>query len=233
MDDLTFKTDYSYTQTLKKGQWAWEFLRRNAAYQNDYQWFIAQWKALENDYGCSTDKDYQAWKQDPRSYKIIDISSDQDGNCAISDDKLLIECWMGNKWGFYQFPQSPQLNALEVDINWRPLPPEYKAPDNPSEVNKNQLIQTMDFDLSKSLKEQLEQVKRKIIIAQRRLRKQGSLTPFTIMGKRELWMCCLSWLDSQDKVDNEYQYSFDKMQIKIEAEYYLCHYLNILTLMEK
>jgi len=80
MDDLTFKTDSSYTQSLKKEQWAWEFLRRNSAYQNDYKWFIAQWKALENDYGCSTEKDYQAWKQDPRSYKIIDISSDQDGN---------------------------------------------------------------------------------------------------------------------------------------------------------
>lgn len=91
----------------------------------------------------------------------------------------------------------------------------------------------MDFDLSKSLKEQLELVKQKVIIAQRRLRKQGILTPYTIMGKRELWMCCLSFLDSQEKKNNECQYSFDKMQIKIEAEYYLCHYLNILTLMEK
>ncbi|MCU7801535.1 MAG: hypothetical protein KZQ70_15730 [gamma proteobacterium symbiont of Lucinoma myriamae] len=67
--------------------------------------------------------DYQAWKQDPRSYKIIDIDSEQDGNCAVSDDKLLIECWMGYKWGFFQFPQSPQLQATELPngTNWRPL----------------------------------------------------------------------------------------------------------------
>lgn len=100
MQDLTVEAEYSYTHDLNKKQWAWEFLRRNSAYQKDYLWFISQWKALEKDYGLSPDMDYQAWKQDPRSYKIIDISSEQDGNCAISDDKLLIECWMGNKWNF-------------------------------------------------------------------------------------------------------------------------------------
>lgn len=224
---------YSYTQDLNKRQWAWEFLRRNPAYQDDYRWFISQWKALEKDYGRSPDMDYQAWKQDPRSYKIIDISSEQDGNCAISDDKLLIECWMGNKWGFYQFPQSPQLNALAVDINWRPLTPEYKAPHNPAEMNKNELIQAIDFDLSKSLKEQLEQVKRQLIIAQRRLRKQGSLTPFTLAGKKELWTCCLRLLDDRLKHNTQDSCQFDREQISLEAEYYLCHYLNTLTLMEK
>ena len=126
-------SDYSYTQMLTKEQWAWEFLRRNSAYQSDYDWFINQWRALEKDYGRSPDMDYQAWKQDPRSYKIVDIASEQDGNCAISDDKLLIECWMGNKWGFFQFPKSPNLTALEIDTSWRPLPPDYKSPDNPAE----------------------------------------------------------------------------------------------------
>ncbi len=88
MPNWKTKTDYAYTQSLKKEQWAWEFLRRNPDYQSDYQWFIQQWHALEQDYGKIPDMDYQSWKQDPRAYKIIDITSEQDGNCAISDDKL-------------------------------------------------------------------------------------------------------------------------------------------------
>ncbi|WP_198264627.1 transcriptional regulator domain-containing protein [sulfur-oxidizing endosymbiont of Gigantopelta aegis] len=143
---------YAYTRDLKQQQWAWEFLRRNSDYQKDYQWFIQLWRSLEKDYGCAPDVDYQAWKQDPRSYKIIDINSDADGNCAISDDKLLIECWMGNKWGFYQFPVSPELNALEVDITWRPLPVDYHAPDNhscdkDSSLNKSKIHHDISFDL--------------------------------------------------------------------------------------
>ncbi len=227
--------DYSYTDTLKKEQWAWEFLRRNNSYQKDYQWFITQWRALEKDYGVSPEMDYQAWKQDPRSYKIIDISSEHDGNCAISDDKLLIECWMGNKWGFYQFPQSPQLNSMDVDITWRPLPPDYKVHDNPAKNNKNELIQSVDFDLTKSLKEQVEQVKHKVIIAQRRLRKQGLLVPFTLYGKKAQWKSCLIYLDSvKNNIQNvNRKEEYNNAQINKEAHYYLNNYLNILTLLEK
>jgi hypothetical protein len=31
---------YSYTETLDARQWAWEFMRRNTDYQQDYAWFI-------------------------------------------------------------------------------------------------------------------------------------------------------------------------------------------------
>lgn len=226
------RPDYSYTHSLNKEQWAWEFLRRNPDYQMDYKWFIKQWRALEKDYGRSPDMDYQAWKQDPRSYKIVDPSSEQDGHCSISDDKLLIECWMGNKWGFFQFPNNPDLTALEVDITWRPLPPEYDAPDNPAETNKHELIQTVEFDLSKPLKDQLEQVKHKVIISQRRLRKQGSLTAFTLTGKKTLWVSCIDWLDNSPH-QLATQSEFKQKQIQKEAEYYLKHYLNILTFMKK
>lgn len=231
METAKSLSDYAYTQTLTKEQWAWEFLRRNPAYQQDYHWFISQWQTLEKDYGCSPDMDYQAWKQDPRSYKIIDISSEQDANCAISDDKLLIECWMGNKWGFYQFPQSPQLNSLAVEITWRPLSPEYKAPASPAESNKDELVSNIKIDLTQSLKEQLEQAKHQVIIAQRRMRKQGRLTQYTIMGKRDLWACCLSLLDQS--IEQQHSQQFNPEQIKKEANYYLKHYLNILTLLKK
>jgi len=140
-----------------------------------------------------------------------------------------------------EFPQSPQLSALEVAITWRPLPPEYMAPHNPAEIDKQGLIQSIEFDLSKSLKEQLEKVKHQVIIAQRRLKKQGSIRPFTIAGKKELWMLCLKWLDDRSLLlpppvankETQSQKQFDSEQITLEAEFYLSHYLNILTLMEK
>lgn len=230
--------EYAYTADLNKNQWAWEFLRRNSAYKLDYHWFITQWQALEKDYGRSPDMDYQAWKQDPRSYKIIDISSEQDGNCAISDDRLLIECWMGNKWGFYQFPQSPELTAAEIDITWRSLPPEYQAPLNPAEIIKSDLLQQIEFDLTKPLKEQLEQTKHQLIITQRQLKKQGRLMPYTIAGKKGLWQSCLQYLDNsmgEKYVDrpNSLDEREVNQQISVMADYYLQHYLSILSLMEK
>ena len=246
MPDCTDESHYLYTQDLTKAQWAWEFLRRNPDYQKDYQWFITQWHALEKDYGQSPDMDYQAWKQDPRSYKIIDINSEQDGNCAVSDDKLLIECWMGYKWGFFQFPQSPGLQATELPngTNWRLLDSNYymankNVPDNPYKNNRSDLMLSVDFDLTKPLKEQLEQVKQKAIIAQRRLRKKGRLQLFTIEGKKALWMSCLRLLDAQSQQIseiNQVSAAFNSDDIKLiycEADYYIHHYLQILTLMEK
>ncbi len=222
---------YAYTEAFNKNQWAWEFLRRNPAYIKDYQWFINQWRALETDYGRSPEMDYQAWKQDPRSYKIIDIADEQDGNCAISEDKLLIECWMGNKWGFYQFPQSPTLTAGEIDITWRALPPDYEVPANPAETDKTDYLQQIEFDLTKSLKAQLEQARHLLIISQRRLKKQGRLIPYTIAGKAGLWRNCLYYLDkTQSGSDPGEHY---EQQIIEEAAYNLKHYLNILTLTEK
>lgn len=61
--------------------------------------------------------------------------------------------------------------------------------------NKYDLMLSVDFDLTKSLKEQLEQVKHQAIISQHRLRKQGSLQSFTIEGKKTLWQSCLRFLD--------------------------------------
>lgn len=248
MLDWKKDSDYQYTQSLKREQWAWEFLRRNPEYQTDYQWFISHWKALEKKYGKVPDLDYQAWKQDPLAYKIVDIASEQDGNCAVSDDKLLIECWMGYKWGFFKFPVEPALNALQIETSWRPLIPE----DEPEEAHQNdvtssdndksELLKTVTFDLSKPLKEQLERIKKQVIIAQRRLKAQGRLFPYTIAGKASLWIQCLRLLDAQNDnyTDTQINAQFQQENpdcnfnlIQTEMAYYVKNYLEILTLMEK
>jgi hypothetical protein len=244
MQDLKAKFDdeYAYTSELKLKQWAWEFLRRNPDYQKDYQWFIQLWRSLEKDYGCAPDVDYQAWKQDPRCYKIIDMASAADGNCAVSDDKLLIECWMGNKWGFYQFPVSPELNALAVDITWRPLPQDYHAPENSNDLNKEKLNYDIRFDLSKSLKEQLASAKHEVLIAQRRLRKLGDLCAYTLEGKKMMWRSCLEFIDTNSVPDNcefnpelnlDLSSELNYELISSESKYFLCNYLSILTFLQK
>ncbi len=147
---------------------------------------------------------------------------------------------MGYKWGFFQFPQSPELSAIELPngTNWRPLDSNYylvhnNIPGNPCEKNKSELLLSVDFDLSKPLKEQLEQVKQKAIIAQRQLRKKGSLQLFTIAGKKALWMSCLRFLDAQSQQVTVPLNSDNIKFITCEADYYINHYLQILTLMEK
>ncbi len=32
----------------------------------------------------------------------------QDSDCRVDGDKVLIECAMGARWGFYKFPPAPQ-----------------------------------------------------------------------------------------------------------------------------
>ncbi|GEM_PF-4341366 len=231
--------DYS---RLTKVQWAWEFLRRNPNYQRDYHWFIQQWHALEKEYGCSPDIDYQAWKQDPRSYKIINQDAEQDGNCTIGDDKLLIECWMGYKWGFFQYPQSPQVNALDLPngTQWRPLAADFQTAENPCISHGDDIILSIEYDLSRSIKEQLMRAKQKVIIAQRRLKQAGKLQTYTIAGKSALWEKCLQFLDKRDAIINDQLLTndrgtgnFSSQRIACEANHYVLNYLSILSLMNK
>ena len=101
---------YAYTGTLSASQWAWEFLRRNPEYCDDYAWFIRNWNILEQAYGKPPHRDFPAWKADPRASRINALG-----------ESLLIECWMGEKWGFYKFPLDPARPAPipATELLWR------------------------------------------------------------------------------------------------------------------
>lgn len=62
------------------------------------------WLVLEADYGAPPERDSQAWKADPRAYLNVaeDCTAD---DCSVDQDKVLIECALGAKCGFYQFPR--------------------------------------------------------------------------------------------------------------------------------
>ena len=158
---------------------------------------------------------------------------------------------MGYKWGFFQFPLAPDLPATEITTNWRPLIPMenevlqeqfHNKPLLLSEQDKTDFFMTRVFDLTRPLKEQLENIKKQVIIAQRRFKNQGRLIPYTIVGKQALWRLCLRFLDAQkaNTCETEIQFYFnqgdptyDLKLIQNEAKHYINNYLDILTFMEK
>lgn len=183
-------------EMLDIGQWAWEFLRRNPSYQADYREFIATWQALEADYGIAPHRDFPRWKIDPRASRPAWDPSQSTGAACITDDedKQLIECWMGAKWGFYQFPQDPALTAweLEAPISWRPAPG-FKFSRPSTSASDVQLT----FDLALPLPAQLEAARTHLISNLAALKKQGQPLPHTLENRRGHWKLLLQSWDSQ------------------------------------
>jgi hypothetical protein len=182
---------------LDIGQWAWEFLRRNPEYQTDYREFIAIWQALEADYGVPPARDFFRWQQDPRASRAAwDPSFSTGAVCATDDeDRQLIECWMGAKWGFYQFPQDPVRPAWELTapINWRP-PPAFDFRSEQQSPYRQQLI----FDLSLPLQAQLEAARQWLFGEQIKLRRQDQPAPKTLENQRSRWAELIEVLERAD-----------------------------------
>lgn len=188
---------YAYCSGLTRDQWAWEFLRRNPHYRADYGRFIAIWRALEADYGAPPNRDFAKWKLDPRAYGPLpgeDAPVQATGElCTVDDDRVLLECWMGAKWGFYKFPLDPEQSCPPNpdQLSWRPQPaPELRAADD---------IYRMDipFDLSLPLPPQLDAAKFRLASRVAELRRGGRATPLSVTSQRERWTQMLRLLDAE------------------------------------
>ena len=188
---------YAHCATLTRDQWAWEFLRRNPDYQRDYQAFIMIWRALEADYGAPPNRDFSRWKRDPRAYGPLpgdaELASPAGELCTVDDDRVLLECWMGAKWGFYKFPIDPD-RATPPDpdeLSWRP-PSAPAAPiDEPYRLD-------VGFDLSLPLSPQLEAAKFRLISRASELRRAGLSAPMTVANQRARWTRMLQLLDGDE-----------------------------------
>ncbi len=160
---------YVSAQHLNGAQWAWEFLRRNPAYQLEWSAFNDVWQQLEAAYGRPPNRDFCAWKADPRAW--VPADSCTEGDCRIDGDKVLIECALGARWGFYKFPpdprdddpvgdqrltwrevQQPVKTVVAADVDWFAEPAHF----------------ALGFDLSVPLRDQVEQAKRTLQAEQRR-----------------------------------------------------------------
>lgn len=185
---------YAYCADLTRDQWAWEFLRRNPGYRRDYQAFIAIWRALEADYGAPPNRDFSRWKQDPRAYGPLpgdaELAAPEGELCTVDDERVLLECWMGAKWGFYKFPLDPGHVAPSPDeLSWRP-PPQVDG-----EVEAAYRVD-LTFDLSLPLLPQLEAAKFRLVSRAAELRRQGLAAPKTVANQRTRWARMLDVLDA-------------------------------------
>lgn len=184
---------YAYCAALTRDQWAWEFLRRNPDYRRDYQAFITIWRALEADYGAPPNRDFTQWKQDPRAYGPLpgnaDLAAPTGELCVVEDERVLLECWMGAKWGFYKFPLDPERVAPGPDeLSWRPPPQSNSEVEAPYRLD-------LTFDLSLPLPPQFEAAKFRLVSRAAELRRQGLAAPKTVANQRARWTAMLRLFD--------------------------------------
>lgn len=199
MSDWRDVEPYEYTNALSGSLWAWEFLRRNPRYRQEWRAFSQIWQVLEVAYGKPPNRDFPRWQQDPRAYVL---ATDQAGDdCRVDQDRVLIECALGERWGFYQFPQDPALTAPELngEIRWRERPLEVHrvaAGDDPFIGTDTERL-ALGFDLRLPLREQLDRAKRHLQMLQRRAVRDGTLRMHTVENLRADWLLGLRCLDAE------------------------------------
>lgn len=212
---------YAYCAMLTRDQWAWEFLRRNPEYRADYRQFIAIWRALEAEYGAPPNRDFQRWKQDPRAYGPLPGASDSELSnatvgelCLADDDRVLLECWMGAKWGFHKFPLDPDRAQPPTpdELSWRALPAQA--------ANDIEALYRLDiaFDLSLPLPPQLDAARFRSISRVAALRRAGHVAPRNVASEREYWTKLLQTLDGNTADELQAQLRI-KAQAMVETGY--------------
>ena len=195
--------DYDDCQKLTAAQWAWEFLRRNPDYQRQWQAFWTTWQALEADYGKPPDRDFCAWKNDPRAW--VPASECADGECRIDQDKVLIECALGARWGFHKFPPDPRDDdpVGEGRLSWRPRGEDPLPVLAEGEVSLAPEQMALVFDLSMPLRAQLDQARHQLQLEAGRRRREQGLQPRRVRLLRDHWMTLLRALDAESNGDGD------------------------------
>ena len=208
---------YAGCAALTRDQWAWEFLRRNADYRSDYHRFIAVWRALEADYGAPPHRDFSKWKLDPRAYGPLpgdaELAAPAGELCTVDDERVLLECWMGAKWGFYKFPLDPERTAPGPDeLSWRPPRQADMAVAAPFRLD-------IAFDLSLPLPPQLEAAKFRLVSRAAELRRQGRAAPKNVANQRARWTAMLRLLDGADVAASDSASLLDEAQTLVAYGY--------------
>jgi hypothetical protein len=190
--------DYVFTERLSGARWAWEFLRRNPEYRREWAAFWAVWQALEADYGRPPDRDFCAWKRDPRAW--VRVPDGTAGDCRVDEDKVLLECAFGARWGFHKFPPDPADDdpVGEGRLTWRPIDQRLEAlgPGDTDWLGTEPAKIAVGFDLRRDLPVQLERAKRLLQMEQRRRVRAGDVVRLTVASRAGLWQRLLRLLDA-------------------------------------
>jgi hypothetical protein len=201
MRDWRNTNAYAFTALLTREQWAWEFLRRNRDYRRAWTDFSATWRDLEAAYGSPPNRNFPAWRLDPRAW--VPACMCPEGECRVDQDKVLIECALGARFGFHKFPPDPADDdpVGAGRLSWR------EAPIDPiRELGEEDLAAfgsipaqvALGFDLSRPLRGQLEQAKRHLQWVQRLRVRDGSVTLVSVAAMRPQWTCALRLLDAEE-----------------------------------
>jgi len=196
--DWRIDADYAFCAQLDLAGWAWQFLRREPGYIADYAEFIGIWQQLEAAYGAPPQRDFFKWKQDPRAWRAeAEIADCGAEICPGENDQVLIECWMGAKWGFRKFPLDPAI-AHPEELAWREFPVDVEVIDAAASM-QTQLRRenlALNFDLSLPLPAQLEAAKRHLITARQARYKTYTLPPRNLREGAPIWRRWLRLLDA-------------------------------------
>jgi hypothetical protein len=197
IEDWRHEPGYASLSDADGSAWAWAFLRRSPRYQAAWADFAQTWQALEAAYGSPPNRDFCAWKDDPRAWIRVDEA--HAGDCRVDHDKVLIECAFGARFGFYKFPPDPSDGAAarEQRIAWRELPPVERVLEPGSVLSDRPEQAALAFDLDLPLKPQLEQAKRELAILQRRRQREQGLQLRSISNLAPRLLQELRMLDAQ------------------------------------
>jgi hypothetical protein len=133
--------------------------------------------------------------------------------CTVDDDRVLLECWMGAKWGFHKFPLDPARIAPAPDeLSWRPPP----QPDAPAEPPYRL---DLSFDLSLPLPPQLEAAKFRLVSRAAELRRQGHAAPKTVANQRVRWTTMLRLLGGDEAPNADTAALLDEAQTLVAGGY--------------
>lgn len=209
MLDWTQAENYQFTRKLSREEWAWEFLRRNKDYQDEWLVFMSTWNALEAKYGKPPNRDFCAWKLDERAW--VPAAECSESDCRVDQDKVLIECAMGARWGFHKFPPDPEDDGAvsENRLSWRELPAhieviELTRADTEYLAGESSKL-ALGFDLSRPIRKQLEQAKRYLQMTQKLRIRQGLFQLTNLENQRETLMLCLRVIDGLNAGASEAQ----------------------------
>jgi hypothetical protein len=196
--DWRHDADYAFCEQLDLAGWAWQFLRREPEYRADFRWFISLWHQLEAEYGAPPQRDFFRWKQDPRAWRAeAEITGCGTDLCPGENDQVLIECWMGAKWGFRKFPIDPTINLPE-ELAWREHPVNIEVLTPASISGRPQAPEklALNFDLSLPLPAQLEAAKHQLITSRQLRIQAGVLPPRNVREGASIWRLWLRLLDA-------------------------------------
>lgn len=197
--DGTDPDDYRFAASLDSAQWAWEFLRRNPRYRSEWDSFYRTWQALEAAYGKPPNRDFCAWKADHRAW--VPASECEDGECRVDQDKVLIECALGARWGFYKFPPNPRDDdpVGGQRLSWRQQSRDavLVSSDDTAWLGEDPARVALGFDLSLPLRDQIELAKRALQVVQRQRQRSGEVCKLSIRTEVPQMILMLRLLDAE------------------------------------